>query len=76
MTKKLTLREKRIAVQVQSAMLVAVPEGYEAIIKCSHWTDGGAADYFGYHFEKKGTYKIGDTIDNGGGIVSTVEAIV
>jgi hypothetical protein len=76
MTKKQTLHERRIAVQVQSARLIDSPKGYEAIIKCSRWTDGGSADFFGYHFEKKGTYKIGDTIDNGGGIVSTVEAIV
>lgn len=76
MTKEPTILEKRIAIQVREASRIDAPEGYEAIVKCSRWTDGEGADFFGFHFEKKGTYKVGDTIDNGGGIVSTVEAIV
>lgn len=73
---ELTTRENRIAIQVHNAQLIDTPKGYEAVIKSSVWTDGEGAEFFGFHFEKKGTHKIGDTIDNGGGIVSTIVEIV
>jgi len=76
MTKELTTREKRIAIQVENAKRIDAPKGYDAIIKSSRWVDDVGAEFFGFHFEKAGTYNIGDTIDNGGGIVSTVEDIV
>jgi len=76
MTNELTTRERRIAIQVENAKRIDVPKGHDAIIKSSRWVDGESAEFFGFHFEKAGTYKVGDTIDNGGGIVSTVEDIV
>ena len=69
-------KQRSIAFQIQAATRIDAPAGYEAIIKSSKFSPDSKVVYYGFHFEKAGTYKIGDTIDNGGGIVSTVEDIV
>jgi hypothetical protein len=70
------IRNKRIAIQVHNAQLIDAPVGYEAIVKSSRPKPGAYTEFFGYHFEKKGTYKVGDRIKNIDGTYSTVEAIV
>ena len=70
-------KQRNIAQQVLHASTISVPEGYEAIIKSSRFGhEPTNIHYYGFHFEKAGTYNIGDIIDNGGGIISVVEDIV
>jgi len=76
MAKELTTREKRVAIQVHNAQLTDAPNGYEAIIKSSKPNPGADTEYFGFHFERKGNYKVGDKIKNLDGSYSIVEAIV
>jgi len=70
-----TTRDLRIAIQVHNAQLIDAPEGYEAVIKSSKPNPGADTEYFGFHFEKKGTYKAGDKIKNIDGTYSTVVVI-